>query len=357
MPSEVAIYVADKLFGGVVSYAVRMGADTALNTFRKRLEDKKEQEALRRVITLALQRFEREYPELARSLFDETFIESRGIAEVSKLLMLSVREVPDTKSLARAFREYFTTPIPHIEEACAYFLLLFREEVEAAPEFADIVTQRLTRDTAGRVEDIQGTVNKLLERVKALQLELSGQSRPVFEARVEGIVNNGICNEDRIVIRNVGAPISQVKVQQLLVFKARLYDMRSNPKIIFIRSNGYYPGSSEPGHAQGEIYSTLITPHRMKMMNLIEHARKTDINGHLALVDFDRLLAVSYRDRANEPCTFNMRISEFGYEEVSPDDFKALLAASSEELFDFYSMNDDVFIEILRRSVEVKSVS
>jgi hypothetical protein len=88
------------------------------------------------------------------------------------------------------------------------------------------------------------------------------------------------------------------------------------------------------------------------MMRLIELARTTDIDGHLALVVFDQLLAISYRDRANTPRTFHMKISEFGYKEISAEEFKAVQVAAGQELFDFYSTKDDYFIKLLRRSLK-----
>jgi hypothetical protein len=352
MPTEAIFYVADKLLGGVVSYLVRSGADAVLNRINKQLEEQKEREALRRVIASALSRFEQRYPNLARSFFDETFIQAQGMDQISKLLALSIREVPETNTLARAFSQYFTTPVPNIEEACAHFLLLFQEELEAAPEFAEVVSHRLTRETASNVHDLQPVVDELLVRIKELQTQVAEQTQPVFEARVECFVNNGICNQDRIVIRNVGAPISQLNVEQLLVFKARLYDMQSAAKIVIIRSNGYYRASFPSARAQGDLYSTSPTPHRIRMITLIRMAQMTPINGHLALVDFDRLLRLSYRDSTNAARMFHMKISEFGYSEVSESEFVDLKTASQGALFDFDSMSDEQFIEVLRSDLE-----
>jgi hypothetical protein len=346
------VYVADKLFGGIVSYLVRCGADAALNEIKKQLEERKEQEALRRVIVSALNRFEQKYPNLAHSLFDGSFIQAHGMDEISKLLALSIREVPQTKILARAFSQYFMRPVPNVEEACAHFLLLFREELEAAPEFTEIVSHRLTREAAHNVRDLQSVVDDVLVRVKDLQTGVTEQREPVFEARVECFVNNGICDQDQIVIRNVGAPISQLSVQQLLVFNARLYDMRSKAKIVVIRSNGYYPACSLSARAQGDVYFTLPTPHRTRMIALIELARTTPINGHLARVDFDRLLALSYRDLTNAHRAFHMNISEFGYSEVSQSEFVELQTASEGTLFDFYSMSNERFIGMLRQGLQ-----
>lgn len=352
MPADQIAYLADKLFGGIVSYLVRSGADAVLNKVRKQLEERKEQDALRRVIVSALNRFEQKYPKLTHSLFDEAFIQARGRDEISKLLTLSIREVPETDILARAFSQYFTEPVPDVEEACAHFLFLFREEIEAAPEFTEIVSHRLTRETAYNVRDLQPVVHDLLARVKDLQRAVTEQREPVFEARVESFVNNGICDQDRILIRNVGGPISQLDVQQLLVFKARLYDMGSNAKIVIIRSNGYYPASSVSAGAQGDVYSTLPTPHRIRTADLMELARATSIDGHLALVDFERLLALSFHDSTNSPRTFRMNVSEFGYREVPQSEFAELQKASRGALFDFDSMSDGQFIDMLRQGLE-----
>lgn len=58
-------------------------------------------------------------------------------------------ETPDPKSLAASFQNYFSAPIERLEEACAYFLVLFRRELEGSSEFSDAVTHRLVRRTAG----------------------------------------------------------------------------------------------------------------------------------------------------------------------------------------------------------------
>jgi hypothetical protein len=47
-----------------------------------------------------------------------------------------------------------------------------------------------------------------------------------------------------------------------------------------------------------------------------------------------------------------MKISEFGYKEISAEEFKAVRVAAGQDLFDFYSMKDDYFIELLRRSLK-----
>ena len=351
MPATAIAYIADKLTGGVVSYAVRLGADATLNKLKQHLAEKNKQDALKTVIARALTLFEEKYPQLAQSLFDSTFIESRGMEEISKFIALSIRDEPDARSLAGAFGEYFRTPVPQIEEACAHFLLLFREEIEASPEFVDVMTQRIVRDTGRRVRDLQPAVDELLEHVKQLQTALAEGREPVFEARVETFVNNGICDEDRIVIRNVGAPLSQLKVSQLFVLVARLYDMRSVHKSVVTRTNGYYPGGAVSTKATGEVYSTLKSEHRMKMMRLIDHTRIAMPGGHLALVDFDRYLALSFRDQKNAARASHMKISEFGYEEVPAADYDKVRADAGGELFDYYSKSQEDYVALLRQAL------
>jgi hypothetical protein len=350
MPLEFA-YIADKLAGGLVSYAVRSAGDAVLEQFK----DRKREEALRHCIRRALEKFRLDYPNLAESLFDETFLATRGMDELSKLLTLSVREVPSANSLAHAFSEYFTVPVPKLEEACAQFLLTFRREIESEPEFSEIITDRLVRDTSGRTTAIHTIVVELLEKVKTLQTQLVERQQPVFEARVEGIVNNSICDEDQLWINNVGAPISQVGVQLLFLFKARMYDMRSKSKVVIIRTNGYYPANSLSGRAQGRLYSTFTTKHRIAVIRLSELARKTDFSGHMALVDFLRLVTISYRDAANKPQKMHIEVSETGYKEISQNDFDELRAAAAQnEIFNFDTIavgGDDRFIETLRRGL------
>ena len=114
-----------------------------------------------------------------------------------------------------------------------------------------------------------------------------------------------------------------------------MYDMKSEPKLVVIRTNGYYPASSLTGRAQGRIYSTFITKNRMAVIRLTKLARKTEFGGHLALVDFLRLLTISYRDGANKPQEMHIEVSEAGYKEVSQRDFDGLRAAALNEIFNF----------------------
>jgi hypothetical protein len=154
-------YLADKLAGGLVSYLVRTGADRSL----KYLDGKKKKQALVDVVQAALDRFEEIHPQLARSFFDETFVQSHAMEELSKLLALSTEEEPDPIRLAEGFGKYFKEPVPGIEEACADFVRLFDQRLRAAPEFVELISHRLTRKTAQDVGELLKGQQKILSKL------------------------------------------------------------------------------------------------------------------------------------------------------------------------------------------------
>ena len=88
------------------------------------------------------------------------------------------------------------------------------------------------------------------------------------------------------------------------------------------------------------------------MHAIIKLARMTPINEHLALVDFDRLLRLSYHDRTDASRAFRMKILELGYSKMSESEFVSLSAASQGALFDFDSMTDDQFIGFLQSGLD-----
>jgi hypothetical protein len=341
------VYIADKLASGLVSYLVRMGSDAVMSKPKQWWEEKERRDELQDAIQVTLDGLEKQFPDLVHSLFDKTFLETRGSAEIAKALSLAFDQVPDPNSLALAFSGYFARPVPNLLDACTYFLALFRKELESRAEFAEVITHKLVRRTAQDVGDVQLIVRAILER---LEQERSIAPLPVFEASAEGVVDHkGICSADQIVIRNVGAPISQVRVQQLLLLNNRFYDFNSATKSALIRTYGYYDGSAPTGRAQGVIYRTTSTQRRLKMHRLIEIARQTPIYGHLALLDFERFLKITYRDSVDKVRTFCMKIDELGYKEISTDEFERLSAAAAfGPALDIGSIKDEEFLLLLR---------
>jgi hypothetical protein len=128
---------------------------------------------------------------------------------------------------------------------------------------------------------------------------------------------------------------------------ARLYDMQ--PK--HTRINGYYPGGAPAAKATEDIYTTLMTNHRLKLGRLTEHARMTQPEGHVTLIEFDCYLWLSFRDQTNAPRAYYMKISEFGYEEVPAAEYEKAKAAAGHDLFDLYSKTQDDYVALLRQAL------
>jgi pimeloyl-ACP methyl ester carboxylesterase len=183
-----------------------------------------------------------------------------------------------------------------------------------------------------------------------LEAILNAQNQPVFEAHVQGSVNDaGICDRDRIVVRNAGAPISQVKVTRLSLFSARYYDMRHAPISRVIPTLGYYNGSFMTGNALGEVYMTEDTRHRLRMHKLLDLSRKTPVNGYTVLVDFRHYLQIAYNDRSDQRHTRSMEVSEMGYTGLSDAEWNGTQqAASTSEYFDFDANSDEAFLQLLK---------
>jgi predicted alpha/beta hydrolase family esterase len=61
-----------------------------------------------------------------------------------------------------------------------------------------------------------GEQNAGTKAVAGLEAALNAQNQPVFEARLQGVVNDkAVCDRDYIILKNAGAPISQVNVKRL----------------------------------------------------------------------------------------------------------------------------------------------
>jgi predicted alpha/beta hydrolase family esterase len=187
----------------------------------------------------------------------------------------------------------------------------------------------------------------------SLEAILHAQNQPVFEARVEGSVNDaGVCDRDQIVVKNAGAPISQVNVTRHSVFRVRYYDMRHAPLKRTIPTLGYYKASFMTGNALGEIYKTDETQYRLRMHRLLNLPREVLVNGYKVLPDFRHYLQISYNDRGEQRHTRSVEVSEIGYTGLSDAEWNEIKqAASANKHFDFDAMTDDDFLQLVRESV------
>ncbi len=190
----------------------------------------------------------------------------------------------------------------------------------------------------------------------SLEATLRAQYQPVFEAKVEGVVNDaGVCDRDRIVVRNAGAPISQVRVNRLSIFNVRYYDMRHEPLTRTIPTLGYYNASIMTGAALGEVYRTDETRHRLRMHRLLNLPRQTPLDGYTVLSDFRHYLQISYNDRGEQRHTRSMEVSETGYTGLTDDEWKGIQqATSASEYFDFDAKSDDDFLRLLKSLLDNK---
>jgi hypothetical protein len=189
-----------------------------------------------------------------------------------------------------------------------------------------------------------------------IEAALAAQNQPVFEAKVQGVVNEeGVCDRDYIILKNAGAPISQVNVKRLSVFTVRYYNMRNprNPphSRTFV-THGYHNASFLTENAVGDIFRTEATRHRLRVHGLLNHMRK-QFDGYTVLADFRHFLEISYNDRGEKRHTRMIELAETaGYKGVSEGEWKELLEANaSSPHFDLDSMSDEQFLQIVREGL------
>jgi pimeloyl-ACP methyl ester carboxylesterase len=216
-----------------------------------------------------------------------------------------------------------------------------------------LVNVRPVETTGSAAERGTGPNSAPAER---LERTLNATIQPVFEARVHGLVNSAeICDRDRIIVNNAGAPISQVKVARLSLFNVRYYDMRHVPLTRTIPTLGYYNASFMTGNAQGEVYRTDETRHRLRMHRLLNLPREAPVDGYTVLLDFHHYLRISYHDRSEEQHTRWMEVSETAYIGLSDGEWNDIQeSASASTYFDFDAMGDDDFMQLVRAGLSVE---
>ena len=185
-----------------------------------------------------------------------------------------------------------------------------------------------------------------------LEAALNAHNQPVFEARVQGVVNGeGICDSDYLILKNAGAPISQVNVKRLSLFAVRYFDMRNPPVNRTILTYGYYNASFPTGNALGDIFRTEEARHRLRMHALLNRVREA-FDRFKVLADFRHFLEISYNDRSEQRHSRVIELSETGYKSVSDAEWNDLQrAAASSQSFDFDSMSDDRFLQLIREGL------
>jgi hypothetical protein len=178
---------------------------------------------------------------------------------------------------------------------------------------------------------------------------LNAQMQPVFEARVESFVNEqtGMCDQDRVVLDNSGAPISEVRVTPLTAFRVSYYDLRGSSKSCWIKTYGYYPGGAESGKSSGRLYTTLVTTQRLRVHRFQIEVLDKHMHGYEKIfLDFYRFLTVTYRDRHRSMITRYLNVDAWGYKELSKDEWQERFKPSTVSI-DLGTKDDQVFWNLI----------
>lgn len=108
----------------------------------------------------ALAEFQQKYPELYRSLFDETFVEQHAVPELSKLLRRT--KYPDVKSIAASYSKYFQHCEPKIEDAINFFLSAVSENMKGETALQELINNKQIEEISGAVERIEHKVDSFV---------------------------------------------------------------------------------------------------------------------------------------------------------------------------------------------------
>jgi len=108
----------------------------------------------------ALSEFQKQYPELYQSLFDETFVELHAVPELSKLLRR--KDKPDIHKIAESYSSYFQHSDPsQIEDAIAFFISAVTENIKDESAFQELINSRQIEGISGAVERIEPLLEEL----------------------------------------------------------------------------------------------------------------------------------------------------------------------------------------------------
>lgn len=136
--------------------------DRWLKPFLKRQDIEK---SFSSAVANALAEFQQKYPELYKSLFDETFVEQHAIPELSKLLRRT--EHPDVNNIAASYSKYFQHCEPQIEDAIDFFLSAVTKNMKAESVLQELINHRQIEVISGAVERIESSLQELCSFVHA----------------------------------------------------------------------------------------------------------------------------------------------------------------------------------------------
>ncbi len=137
--AAVANFLAPRLLDA--SLGVAFG--TAWSETDQVFERREVRRAFEAALMAALQEFARKHSVLAASFFDETFVRGPALAELEAFLTLD--RDPSPARLAAAYASQFSSRLAEVEPACADFIRIVGERLQALPELRDHVTARLVR--------------------------------------------------------------------------------------------------------------------------------------------------------------------------------------------------------------------
>ena len=129
----------------------------------------------------ALAEFQKQYPELYQSLFDETFVELHAVPELSKLLRR--KEKPDVHKIAASHSGYFQHSEPsQTEDAITFFISAVTENMKYESVLQELINSRQIEGISGAVERIEPLLEELCSFVRA-----SGQGKALSKSLPAGL--------------------------------------------------------------------------------------------------------------------------------------------------------------------------
>jgi hypothetical protein len=151
--------------------------DRWIKPFLKRQDVEK---AFSNTVSVALSEFQTKYPELYKSLFDETFVKLHAVPELSKLLRRT--DQPDIQVIAANYNSYFQfSDPPDIKPAIEFFVSAVTENMKAESALQELISNRQIECISGAVERIEPAINQLLEGMQSIVIA-TGAGRDAKES-------------------------------------------------------------------------------------------------------------------------------------------------------------------------------
>lgn len=164
-------------FGGwLFSYAAKKGLDEVFDRLVKPPLKKIDiQGAFENALDAALNDFKVKYPDLYKSLFDETFIEKHAADELFKLVTRT--DYPKLDAIADAFNNYFkNTKIYNIEEAIKYFIESANAYIKKESKLQDLINSRQIEQTHNTVLSLQSDISSMKDDVAIIAANVKGNA-------------------------------------------------------------------------------------------------------------------------------------------------------------------------------------